>query len=259
MKFIAFVVNTMDLTCVLRMNDLMKIRLRRYLCICMSLLFVSCASVSEETYLTNNSLSGIKKVAIIASANDPDLTSASIGYTPVAGWLVLPAMIPGVNFVFGVAMMAGMAVENVARSSTDSANAKEIGTKVVLSSIEDKIVQSFTAPLTKASCFDRIDYLKDKNSNDRQLSDAGYDAVIRLDIKNISFVSVGGDNVNLRIRLQGQLTNLRSGKLMWDRLEYIESREYHTLDYYQTNGPKELNALLEKAGQTLAYDFVYLK
>lgn len=259
MKFIAFAVNISDLIYVLRMNALMKIRLRRYLCICMSLLFVSCASVNEETYLTNNSLSGIKKVAIIASANDPDLTSASIGYTPGASWLALPAIIPGVNIVFGVAMIAGIAIEDAARSARDSANAEVIGTKVVLSSIEDKIVQSFTAPLTKASCFDRIDYLKDKNSNDRQLSDAGYDAVIRLDIKNISFVSVGGDNVNLRIRLQGQLTHLRSRKVMWDRLEYIEPREYHTLDYYQTNGPKELNALLEKAGQKLAYDFVYLK
>lgn len=258
MNLIAFVVNTSDLIFDPKTNGLMKIRLRPCLCICMSLLFVSCASVNEETYLTNNSLSGIKKVAIIASANDPDLTSASIGYTPGAAFLALLIPVVGPAAVGG-AMLAGNAIESAARSSADSANAKVIGTKVDLSSIEDKIVQSFTAPLTKASCFDRIDYLKDKNSNDRQLSDAGYDAVIRLDIKNISFVSVGGDNVNLRIRLQGQLTNLRSRKVMWDRLEYIESREYHTLDYYQTNGPKELNALLEKAGQILAYDFVYLK
>jgi len=47
----------------------------------MALLLVSCTSVTKETYLTSNSLSNIKKVAILASANDPDVTYASRSYS----------------------------------------------------------------------------------------------------------------------------------------------------------------------------------
>ena len=256
MKLIWVIVNGSDITRVPRMNALMKMRLRRCLCICMVLLLVSCASAPpQETYLTSNSLSSIKKVAILASANAPDVTYATQSRSTGLGLgLGLATAVFAPILIF-----PAMAIEGAARAGADSAHAEEIGTKIELGSIEDKIVQAFTSPLRKASCFDHVDYIKNKINDERQLSDAGYDAVIRLVIKNISLTHLAGDNVGLQIRVQGQLTNLRSGKIMWDRLEVMSSPELHTLDYYKANGLREQDALWEKAGQNLAYDFVYLK
>ena len=246
-----FIVKASASTRVFRMNALMKMRLRRCLCICMAMLLVSCGSAPRETYLKISSLSSIKKIAILASANAPDVTYATQS-SSVAPFLVAIIFAP-------ILIFPAMAIEGAARAGADSAHATEIGTKVDLGSIEDKIVQAFTTPLRKASCFDRVDYIKNKNNDDRQLSDAGYDAVIRLVIKSISLTHLAGDNVGLQIHVQGQLTYLRSGKIIWDRLEVMSSLEVHTLDYYKANGLRELDAILEKAGQNLAYDFVYLK
>jgi hypothetical protein len=55
------------------------------------------------------------------------------------------------------------------------------------------------------------------------------------------------------------MEHLFSGKVVWDREERILSSEFHSLDYYKENGLKELDAMLEKGGRNLAYDFVYLK
>jgi hypothetical protein len=247
-----FIVKASDSTCVPGMNALMKMRLRQCLCVYMALLLVSCASAfPKETYLTSNSLSSITKVAILVSANAPDVTYAIRDVTPGLG--------PATAIFAPILVFPYLAIEVAARSGADSAHAKEIEAKVDLSSIEDKIVQAFTTPLRKASCFDRVDYIKNKINDDRQLSDAGYDAVIRLVIKSISLTHIAGDNVSLQIHVQGQLTQVRSGKMMWDRLEVMSSPELHTLDYYKENGLKEIDAMLEKAGQNLAYDFVYLK
>ncbi|MBL7075798.1 hypothetical protein ISS37_11240 [candidate division KSB1 bacterium] len=255
MRLIWFIVKANDSTRVPRMNALMKMRLRRCLCICMALLLVSCASAPpKETYLTSNSLSSIKKVAILASANALDVTPATQEGTGAAGLGLAIAVLAPLLILPYVAI--GTAAE---RAHTDSASAKEIGTKIDISSIEDKIVQAFTTPIRKASCFDRVDYIKNKINDDHQLSDAGYNAVIRLVIKNISLTHLAGDNFGLQIHVQGQLTYLRSGKIVWDREEVLSSPEVHTLNYYKENGLKELDAIIEKAGQNLAYDFVYLK
>jgi hypothetical protein len=88
---------------------------------------------------------------------------------------------------------------------------------------------------------------------------SGYDAIIRLTVREISLIGMAGGYVHLYIHVQGHLKNLRSGQIIWDREETVKSPESHQLDYYKENGLKELNALLEKAGKKLAYDFVYLK
>jgi hypothetical protein len=252
MRLSWFIAKACDPTCAFRMNASMKVQLRRCLYICLALLLVSCATtMPQETYLTRNSLAGISKVAVIASADAPDVTyvtaqSMSIG-TSLAGMLVPILIFPG------------MVIEGAARIGADSAHATEIGSKVDLGRIEEIIVQAFTTPLRKTSYFDRVDYIKNKDNDDRQLLGSGYDAMIRLVIKRISLSSLASNNVGLQVNVQGQLTDLRSGKIMWDRLEVMSSSEVHTLDYYKANGLRELDAILEKAGQRLAYDFVYLK
>jgi len=78
-------------------------------------------------------------------------------------------------------------------------------------------------------------------------------------VREISLKRVGGDNAGLNAYVRGQMEYLSSGKIVWDREEYVMSPELHSLDYYKENGLKELDVMLEKAGRNLAYDFVYLK
>lgn len=220
--------------------------LRGCLSVCMVLILSSCATVPKQTYLTNISLSGISKVAVVASANAPEVLYSR--NAPDSYFWTMMFM-----------SLLGAGLEASARSGVDSEHAAKIKERVALSQIEDKMAQSFIRPFTKGNCFQTIEYVKDKNQDSRQLSSAGYNAVIRLSVRKILLERVPGDNVRLRAYVSGQMESLKSGKILWDREEVVLSSELHSLDYYKERGLKELDALLDKAGKNLAYDFIYLK
>jgi hypothetical protein len=229
-----------------------KKKLHRFSSIGLALLMLSCATTPpKETYITSANLSGISKVAIVASANAPDLSYVTQSTSP--GPLLATAIL------FPILIFPAIAIEGIARSGADSSHAKEIGKRVDLTSIEDKIADVFSGSIVSAGCFKSVERIKNKNQEEQLLSTSGYDAIIRLKVYEISLDRRAGDYVGLHIHVQGQLKNLRSGQILWDREEMVTAPESHQLDYYKENGLKELNALLEKAGKMLAYDFVYLK
>jgi hypothetical protein len=141
----------------------------------------------------------------------------------------------------------------------DRGHAGEVGKHVNLSHFEEKVAQSFIQTVKKEDSFQTAEYLTDKNPNVQQLSARGYDALIRLSVDNISLTRDAGEYVGLYASVRGQMEHLSSGKVVWDRYEHVKSPEFHSLDYYKENGLKELDAMLERAGRNLAYDFVYLK
>lgn len=218
--------------------------LRGCLCVCMVAFLISCATMPQQTYLNNQSLSGISKVAVVASANVPEVWYSSSEKS------VWPALL-------GSAL--GMALEEGIRSGIDNEHAAKIKEHIDISHIEDKMAQSFIQPLKKGNYFQTIECLTDKNQGDHQLSVAGYDTVIRLSVHKISIRRVSGDYVSLSAHVRGQMEKLMSGEIVWDREEVVTNPEPQTLDYYKENGLKELDAMLEKAGKNLAYDFIYLK
>jgi hypothetical protein len=218
--------------------------LRGCLCICISAFLVSCATVPQQAYLTNASLSNMKKVAIVCSVSAPEVSYS------------INSQGSGVGVWFG---FLGMEVERAIRSDIDKEHAKEIGNHLDLSRIENKIAKSFIQQLNKSDCFQTVEYVGDKNQDVRLSSLAGYDALIRLNVREISISRDAGDYVKLYVYMHGQLEHLTSGKIVWDREEVVSSPERHTLDYYKENGLKELDAILEKAGKNLSYDFIYLK
>ena len=149
--------------------------------------------------------------------------------------------------------------EKAIRSGVDQGHAGKVREQLDLSHFEEKVAQSFIQPLTKGGCFQVADYVTDKNQDVRQLSAKGYDAIIRLFVREISLNRMANDNVRLDVYVRGEMEYLSSGKVVWDREEHFLSSEKHPLDYYRKNGLKELDAMLGKAGKNLAYDFVYLK
>lgn len=232
-----------------------KAKLHKYFCVGLALLMSSCTTtLPKETYLTSASLSGISRVAIVASANPPDVTYSS--GTMSSSVMLAPVM--AIPFIGLIGFLPSM-VEDAAKSGIDTEHARQIGKRVDLTSIEDKITDVFSGSIVPAGCFKTVEQIKNKNQDEPLLSASGYDAIIRLTVREVSLNRKAGDYVGLHIHVQGQLKDLKSGQVLWDREETATSPESHQLDYYKENGLKEFNALLEKAGKKLAYDFVYLK
>jgi hypothetical protein len=221
-------------------------------CLCIAIFLISCATLPHETYLNKQSLSGISKVAIIISVNPPEVSYSMS--SPDGGFVSAWTMLINPLLVF-----PSMGIEAAARYGVDQEHALKIKEHVDLNSIEDKMAQSFIQPLKNGICFQTIEYFKDKNQNVKQLSNAGYNAVIQLSVNEISIQRTVGDYVDLFVNVSGQMKKLMSGEIVWNRKEIVKNPEPHTLDYYKENGLKELDAMLERAGTKLSYDFIYLK
>jgi len=222
------------------------------LCVCTGSFLTSCGpvpTVPRETYVKNSSLSGISKVAVVASVSAPEV-SYSAARNNVSENLLF--------FTGPAAFLVVLGTEKAIRSGVDHGHAGDVKKHVDLSYFEEKIAQSFMQTLMKSNCFRSTEYLTDKNEDARRLSSKGYDAIIRLFVREISLKRIEGDSVRLNVYVRGSMEYLSSGKVVWDREEHVLSPERHSLDYYKENGLKELDAMLEKAGRNLAYDFVYL-
>lgn len=214
----------------------------------LGILLISCATATmpQQTYLTNTSLSGISKVAIVVTVSAPTV-SHSLPAQEYMGSNPPP--------IFVLFALLGATV----RSGVDAKNAGTIRDRMDFQQLEEKTVHAFIQPLKKGNCFHVAEYITDKKPDNHQLSAAGYDAIIRLSLKEISLKRTAGEKVNLYLTIHGQMESLASGMILWDREELVSSSESRSLDYYKENGLKELDAMLEKAGKYLAYDFVYLK
>jgi len=150
-----------------------------------------------------------------------------------------------------------MGIEDLSREAEDQEHAAKIKEKMDFNQIENKMAQSFIEFLRKSEVFQAVEYVADKTRDDHQLAVIGYDARIKLSLQEILIKREPGDNVMLRVRVGGQMASLRSKKVVWDREEQVLSAVSHSIDHYKKNGLKELDALLEKATQMLAYDFIY--
>ena len=228
-------------------------RLFRYLSVGVIISLISCATAStvpQQTYMNSQSLSGINKVAIIASVTSPKVSYAknTTSYPPGIGLLFGP---------LGILLEAG--ISGAVVYGIDQGHAAKIGEHMKFSHTEEKMAQSFIQLLRKGCSFQTIEYLTDKNPDSKQLTTKGYDAVIKLLVQQISIDRDPGDSVRLSTHVSGQMEHLTSEKVIWDREENITNPEWHTLDYYKENGLKELDTMLEKAAKNLAYDFIYLK
>jgi hypothetical protein len=201
--------------------------------------------VQQQTYLSKTSLSGINKVAVVVSVSAPEVSYRKGGYA----WFENDSPL----------WWLASTIESTIRYGSDHDHTDKINKHVDISLIEDKTAQALIQPLTQKKSFQTIEYLRDKNQDSKQLLDTGYDAIIRLIVREISIQRTAGDYVSLHVIVQGQMECFTSGKIIWDREIVVTNPEPRTLDYYKENGLKELDAMLEKAGKNLAYDFIYLK
>ena len=249
MKTFASKMKKIDLVHGYRFCRLLRLPLYGFLCICAGSYLTSCATKGPAgTYLESTSLSRISKVAIVASVSDPKVSFARTELSTENLFLLV-----------GPVDLIPMVVEGAIRTGADRGHTGKVRERVDLSHLEEKVAQSFMQQLQRDGCFQTIEYLTVKNQDIRQLSAKGYDAAIRLLVREISLNRTGGDQVRIDVYVRGEMESFSSGKVVWDREEHVLSPERRPLNYYKENGLKELDAMPEKAGRNLAYDFVYLK
>lgn len=220
-----------------------------FLCLGMGFLLISCTTVPKQTYLPKTPLTGVKKVAVIASARAPVVHYSMMSQYAGAS-IILGLLSPFLGLTLSAAE-AGI------RSGIDSQHASKVKEHVDLNEIEYKAAMAFIKPLQEGACFQAIEYVKAKDLDNSRLLAAGFDAVIRLSLRKISLERAPSNDIKLCAFMQGQMENLVSRKTIWDREEAVQSTEYRSLEYYEKNGIKEMDALLETACGRLAFDFVY--
>jgi hypothetical protein len=219
---------------------------RVFLIVGILLLQISCGpSLRKEVGLKKTSLIGISRVAVVASSNPPEVSYANVaspGWTPLL--FILSPIVVG-------------AIQAMTESSMDKDDAKQIGSRTDPTVINDIIVNTFLASLSKDGRLGNVEYVKEPD--ERKLLDAGYDTGIQLTVLKISFSRVMTDKVRLYVNVKGTMKALGSKEVIWDREEIVASRDAYALEYYKENAMKELRSVLEKAGRNLAYDFRYLE
>jgi len=218
----------------------LSFRLNYSLFIFLTFILASCATVPKQTYIDKKSLPSRLKAAVIVSVTSPDVTHYSNDRLPLYYKLFY-----GYKFTFGV-------LEDI----TSSDKIKE---HVNVNSIEENIANTFIRPLRKGKYFQTIEYVSDMNQDNLKLSSAGFNMVIRLSVREMSIRSVTADHVKLYISMHGQMEDIASKKIVWDREEQVSSSEMELLENMEEKGPKNLNATIEKAVKYLANDFIYLK
>ncbi len=144
-------------------------------------------------------------------------------------------------------------------SAIEGVSTLRIGKQVDVSQIRDSLAGSFITPVKQAAVFQTVNYIRGHGSaSNEQLTKAGYGAAIRLFVRTLSLNRYTADSLSLCVEVRGEMVDLSSGKVLWDRQEQVLGEEYHPLDYYVTNGLVGLDVILRKAATRLANDFVYL-
>lgn len=230
-----------------------------------SLMFflISCtttAHIPEQKYLDNTSLVGIRNVAVLVTVSPPEVIYAqaeeiNITMPILLGILVSPLGPLAIGFTTGAAMNS----QTTNQSKEDQAHADNVVKNLDLSIYEDKLSQSFIETLRENFRFETIDYKRDNRLDNNLLVSDRYEGVIKLFLNNLILEKVSNGDVRLSANIKAQMINLNSSEIIWDRDDSTVATQKHTISYYKKNGFQELEAMLEKAGKRLAYDFIYLK
>ena len=221
-------------------------RYRITACFVMGTILISCATadVIQQKYLDTSSLSRIQNVAVTATINPPEVINSRTDSNPLVFYMF-----------FG---LLGAAIESDVRTKRDEKQAETVAENTNLVSCQNKFAQSFINKIEESQRFKTINYLKDSTIEDQNLIAKRYQAIIRLSVKKIVLSRVSHEEFTLSVTVLGQMIDLGSSNVLWNREDCLISPEKHPIGYYEKDGLEELNYILERAGNKLGFDFVYL-
>jgi hypothetical protein len=214
-------------------------------------LLASCATVPEQKYLARDALSAVRRVAVITTASDITV-SHSREETMTWPWELLlgPA-----GFLLWAPVEWGV------RSTIDSAHTSALRSTQPAMTIAQQLSDRFINTLLDSGLFQSVDPvpadLSSAQSNDRLRS---VDALIRLQIDEVSLKAVASGQLSLFLSLSAEMVSLpeaRPRAILWSRREQMQDGGSRTLDFYKSHGIPALDAFLEKLARRLADDIIY--
>ena len=214
---------------------------------------VSCANVSEQKYLTQGSLTNVRKIVVVTSSKDVRVAGNKGALFTVLG---LP---------FGPAgLAAGLALDAVSwgiGSAVDAHNSTAVQESDRKETISQRLSGYFTKSLSANRVFESIDEAP-MDSEGNQPAMNSFDGLIRLKVTELSLEQVTVNEMSLFVEVSAEMVALRDGKeghSLWSRTERLATGEPHTLEFFKKQGVPMLDAALASMAKRLADDLVYSK
>lgn len=210
---------------------------------------LSCTSAPPtRVAITNDQLSNCNAVALHVSSSKLDVKYSREGgmYSGTAALGVASALLVSL-----LGMATAFTADALIKSSKDSKSTEGVRKAFDDNYFERLLGDYFIENIRKANSF-KINY--SEHTNYKALSDKGYNAIIELNIDELSLKRAGvTDKLNIYIHVLGKMVDLQNESAIWSQHEAFMSDEEYTLDEYKENEGKILREAIDKALKKIAF------
>ncbi len=210
-------------------------------------ILTSCATgIPEQTYLKQGSLANVRKIVVLASADDVKVRGDNNLGNSFLGLL------------FGV---VGLAVDWSVSSAVDSQRTATIQPGNEKQTVAERLSRHFIKSVAADRRFDSVEEASmDAKGAQATKAFGNYDALLRLKVTEASLRQVRQNEWSLFLEISADMRSLRDGRegaLLWSRHERMTTGDPHELEYYRTQMVPVLDASLSSLSKRLANDLVY--
>jgi len=129
--------------------------------------------------------------------------------------------------------------------------------------LKDVLGSCFVDKVKQSNLFQKIEYFHDlpHDFSEKTIGE-GYDAIIRIYLKDVSLIRVAGEKLELFIDARATMTSLVSEETVWSRQETQMTNERFSLEFLESHGDevrKIFYQMIENLGERLANEFLYVK
>ena len=205
------------------------------------LLLPSCASRPAEVYLETGRTASMNRI----------LLSVSSTHLKVDYWTSKPFFGP-----------PGL-IEYLIRRGMDQHLAAEARPTLLKEYIQQRMRDVFREEFTRKPGCQLVDQPGGvEPMQHKQFHSQGFQAFIALTLVDLSLQRKEyGNRIDIQVELQGEMTDLATGQVIWSRRERAVSQESFPIDTYTENQGELIwtvtQQTVEKATRRLAYDLVY--
>ena len=239
----------------------MDCKIKIYITNCITLLTLiclisttSCTTIPKPICPNKETINSIKTVAISVSCSD-----VGVKYFRESGWSGTTHIVSAIGII--PAIIAASA-EASTEKSQDQKLVEQLPKTISREYVSMVLGNEFLSKLQEANIFRTIEYTDTCNRDSRNnLSSKNYDALINLNIKELSLRGYSGGVVRLCANVKGELITLKNGNVEWKEQEAITSDNAYQLDYYinqeSENLKNAIDQILKKIAEKLANDLIY--
>lgn len=211
-----------------------------------SFLITCCASIPKQKYLQKTSLENISSIYVIVTTSDLEVKYAREASTTESQFVLSLIFKP----------IIALPIEWAIRSAEDSNVSQALQDTSQSSRISNRLGYLFTSMLKEKQIFQKIDF-KCVSKGENPIITNIYDAIVKIEIEEISLRRRYGDRLILFIQVTAQMKSINNAEILWDRNEIIESTESYQLEYFKQNGIPMLDKYLYKLAKRLSNEIIY--